>query len=335
MGVDYSHQEKPTVGDGTAMGNSVLGYLSPRLRHLAGNITFSSINPQCGIATGGQAYCWGRNDSGQLGNGTFTSTSTPVPVSGGFNFATINTPMATTCGITTAGKAYCWGANLHGSLGNGSCSGSSTPVPVSGNLTFSPLSSSAEFVCGVTTSGAGYCWGNNQAGQLGNGGNTDSNVPVAVSGGHVFSTIKIGNASACGLTTSQDLYCWGINQNGQFGNGTTSLGSPVPVSAASGLKLVTFDAGAGYYCGLTVAGSAYCWGSGGQGQLGNGTTGFSDIPVPVSGGHSFVSISGGSAACGLTVEGAAYCWGPNTSGELGNPSGYPESNIPVRVFPPN
>ena len=302
---------------------------------VSGNLSFMSIVPGCGIAVGGQAYCWGRNDFGQLGNGTMTSSSSPTAVRGGLIFASINTPMATTCGVTTTGAAYCWGANAYGSLGNGSTTPSATPVRVAGNLILSSVSSSSEFACGVTTSGEGYCWGNNQSGQLGNGGTIESAVPVPVSGGHVFSKIKIGNASACGLTTSNDLYCWGINHSGEFGNGSTSSGSLTPVLAAGGLKLVTFDAGASSYCGLTAAGTAYCWGFGLQGQLGNGTTGFSYNPVPVSGGHTFISISAGLAVCGLTTEGAAYCWGPSTSGQLGNPTAYPESSVPVRVFPPN
>lgn len=302
---------------------------------VSGNITFSSITPGCGIAVGGQAYCWGRNDFGQLGNGTFTSSPSPTVVSGGLTFSSINSPMATTCGVTTGGSAYCWGANAHGSLGNGTTTMSATPVPVGGNLSFSSVSSSGEFACGVTTAGAGYCWGNNQFGQLGNGGTTNSAIPIPVSGGHIFSKIKIGNASACGLTTSNDLYCWGINHNGEFGNGSNSGESSTPVLAAGGLKLITFDAGSGSYCGLTASGSAYCWGFGLQGQLGNGTTGFSYTPVPVSGGHTFVSISAGISVCGLTTEGATYCWGSNNSGELGNPTAYPGSNIPVRVFPPS
>jgi alpha-tubulin suppressor-like RCC1 family protein len=302
---------------------------------VSGSFTFSSIVPGCGIAVGGQAYCWGRNDFGQLGNGTVASSPSPSAVNGGLIFASMNTPGATTCGVTTKGAAYCWGANAYGSLGNGSTTPSPIPVPVAGNLIFSSVSSSGEFACGVTTSGKGYCWGNNQFGQLGNGSTINSAVPVPVSGGHVFSRIKIGNASACGLTTNNDLYCWGINHNGEFGNGSTSSGSSAPVLAAGGLKLITFDAGAGSYCGLIPTGAAYCWGFGLQGQLGNATAGFSYSPVPVSGEHTFVSISAGLAVCGLTTEGAAYCWGSNSSGELGNPTAYPQSTIPVRVFPPS
>src|SRR5712692_863116 len=66
----------------------------------------------CRLTTAGAAYCWGLNLSGQLGNGSTTSSSTPVAVSGGLTFAAVSTGYGHSCGLTTAGSAYCWGANF-------------------------------------------------------------------------------------------------------------------------------------------------------------------------------------------------------------------------------
>jgi alpha-tubulin suppressor-like RCC1 family protein len=74
-------------------------------------------------------------------------------------------------------------------------------------------------------------------------------------------------------------------------------------------------------CGLTIVSAAYCWGGNFFGQLGNGTTTQSLIPIAVSGGLSFAAVSAGFAhTCGLTSLGAAYCWGLNDFGQLGDSS---------------
>ena len=93
------------------------------------------------------------------------------------------------------------------------------------------------------------------------------------------------------------------------------------------------SAGARLSCGLTTSGAAYCWGD----ALGNGTPVASLVPVPVSGGLKFSSVSvgagnsfGGSYACGVTTDGTAYCWGENFAGQLGNGS-KDDSSVPVKV----
>jgi alpha-tubulin suppressor-like RCC1 family protein len=77
----------------------------------------------CGIVTSGAAFCFGSNGAGQLGNGTTTSSNSPVVVSGNLEFTNLAGGRSHTCGRTTSGAVYCWG-------GNGSNDQSSVPVPV-------------------------------------------------------------------------------------------------------------------------------------------------------------------------------------------------------------
>ena len=82
----------------------------------------------CGLTEGGNAYCWGRNSYGQLGDGTTMDRATPVKVAGGLTFATIQANGAHTCGATAAGATYCWGNNSDGQLGDGTTINRTEPV---------------------------------------------------------------------------------------------------------------------------------------------------------------------------------------------------------------
>jgi alpha-tubulin suppressor-like RCC1 family protein len=291
----------------------------------------------CGV-TAGKAYCWGFDSSGQLGNGTFGSSSftTRVAVVGGLEFAAVSAGCSHTCGVTPTGVAYCWGDNWYGQLGNGS-NGQSTvksqPVAVVGGLEFAAVSAGCLYSCGVTPTGVAYCWGANYSGQLGNGSagpDAVSNQPALVAGGLTFATVSAGTDHTCGVTTAGVAYCWGTNHSGELGNGsTTDSSTPVPV--AGGLTFTAASSGGQWYdeelgvssthsCGVTTTGAAYCWGGNLYGALGNGSMD-SSTPVPVVGGLTFAMVSAGTAySCGVTTAGTAYCWGVNDSGQLGNGS---------------
>jgi alpha-tubulin suppressor-like RCC1 family protein len=185
----------------------------------------------CGVTTAGAAYCWGSNASGQLGNGTTTSSAVPAAVDGGLAFAMVSAGGDATCGVTAAGAAYCWGSNASGQLGNGTNNNSAVPVAVGGGLVFRIVSAGGNHACGVTTAGAAYCWGSNANGQLGDGTTTNRLTPVTVVNGLSFALVVAGGGHSCGTTTGSVAYCWGDNSSGQLGDGTT-ITSPVPVKVA-------------------------------------------------------------------------------------------------------
>jgi alpha-tubulin suppressor-like RCC1 family protein len=117
-----------------------------------GGLTFTFVEPggvwafrehTCGLAPNGSAYCWGRNDFGQLGDGTTTDASTPTAVSGGLSFTSLSTHGEFACGLIANGQAYCWGHNDFGQLGNGTTTDSPVPVAVSGGLTFISIDAGA------------------------------------------------------------------------------------------------------------------------------------------------------------------------------------------------
>jgi alpha-tubulin suppressor-like RCC1 family protein len=113
----------------------------------------------CAVTTNNVAYCWGTNERGRLGNGTFNQPSlTPSRVRGGIRFRVVNAGAFSTCGITPDNVAYCWG--YRGSLGDGTMTDRRTPVPVVGGLLFRQVYVGPSFkTCAVTTGNAAYCWG--------------------------------------------------------------------------------------------------------------------------------------------------------------------------------
>jgi alpha-tubulin suppressor-like RCC1 family protein len=285
----------------------------------------------CALRSDGAAFCWGRNTSGQLGNGTQIPSAVPVAVSGDHAFDQLIVGDRVACGITTAGVAYCWGSNRSGRLGAGlsvTTLSSSVPVLVSGGHRFENLSVGLATTCGVATDGVTYCWGNNGFGTLGDGTHIPSNVPVAVinSASLGFVTVTTGFLNTCALDGAGAAFCWGHDQ-GRFGNGTPGSNSSTPISAASGRILATIKAGNFYFCGLGGSGGASCWGSDNlAGELGIGSLARPAVPTAVAGGLSFTSLdpndnnNSRAHTCGVTTTNDAWCWGSNEFGQLGGPS---------------
>ena len=104
-----------------------------------GALTFVQVSAgsehTCAISTDGQAFCWGRNTFGQLGDGTTTNSARPVPIVGGPQFGSIAAGVNHTCAVDLNNTAFCWGDGIHGKLGTGSLSAMEAPAPVAGAKT--------------------------------------------------------------------------------------------------------------------------------------------------------------------------------------------------------
>ena len=308
---------------------------------VAGGVAFVSLSAgafhTCAITTDGTAYCWGRNEDGQLGNGAadgFEHT-TPEAVLGGLTFSSVSAGSFHNCGLTTDGTAFCWGRNAGGQLGNDDADlrSRATPDPVGGGLIFESVGGGLNHSCGLTTDGTAYCWGGNLDGELGIGSadGTHHTTPEKISGGLVLASVSTDFIHNCGITAPGVTYCWGGNFGGQLGNGTTANAS-APVAISANLTFALVSAGRSHTCALTTEGTGYCWGGNGDGKLGNGGLADVSVPVAVSGGLSFSSVSaGGFHTCGLTTDAATYCWGANSDGQVGDGSTN-DRTTPVLVF---
>lgn len=142
-------------------------------------------------------------------------------------------------------------------------------------------------------------------------------------------SVSAGGDHNCVLDQSGQAYCWGEGSLGQLGDGT-ALDRFGPVAVGGGVSFAALEAGGTHTCGLTTTGEAYCWGSNFWRQIGAGTTGDAVCiggqacrltPTAVSGGFTFISLSGGTRnTCGVTNGNQAYCWGEGGFGALGTGS---------------
>ena len=304
----------------------------------------------CAVADG-QAYCWGGNFYGELGNNSTTDSAVPVAVDTSGVLAdktvtAISAGQSHACAVAD-GRAYCWGYNPWGQLGNNTTTNSTVPVEVdtSGVLagkTITAISAGASHTCAVAD-GQAYCWGFNAYGQLGNNSATDSAVPVPVAvdtsgvlAGKTITAISAGAYYTCVVADGR-AYCWGSNRSGQLGdNSTTDSAVPVAVDISGVLADKTVTAiSAGFFYACAVAdGHSYCWGRNRGGQLGNNSTTRSRVPVAVASGvlagKTVTAIAAGYWHTCAVADGQAYCWGNNFYGQLGNNS-TTYSRVPVAV----
>ncbi|HEX9052484.1 MAG TPA: hypothetical protein VF841_18300 [Anaeromyxobacter sp.] len=244
----------------------------------------------CALA-GGSLWCWGGNESGQLGDGTFVPRTAPVAVALGSlsgQATAVSNGDRHTCALV-AGGVWCWGAAGSWQLGNGSTTNQPAPVQAQGLQTgATAIAAGAAHACAVVSapSPALECWGSNSQGQAAGGDASSLTVqrpaPVALAGIAAPSAVAAGSAHTCALDgASGAVTCFGADDASQLSGPPTARGQvevPLPSPAAA------LAAGYDHACALLRDGGIVCWGANGRGQLGRGTaTAAEGVPAAVSG----------------------------------------------------
>ncbi|MCH7698846.1 MAG: hypothetical protein IH865_07910 [Chloroflexi bacterium] len=289
----------------------------------------AGFSHSCAAMAGGGVKCWGRNHTGQLGDGTFLDRDTPVDVGGlSDSIVEVSASFWHTCALNSSDGLECWGANFSGQLGDGTQLNRTQAVDVSGMTSgVAAVELGYQHSCAILLAGTVRCWGDGALRQLGT--NVDqSSLPLDVTGINDVISISGGDQHTCAVTAAGSVYCWGFNLFGRLGDGTgiNFSARPVPVLPL-GSSAVTITSGLGSFadgpfnCVVTTASAAKCWGDNTYGQLGRGLGTGGTTPLEVSGlgsGTVDVSTSGTSRhACAVTSAGGVRCWGINGAGQLG------------------
>ncbi|MBI4499734.1 MAG: hypothetical protein HY700_01110, partial [Gemmatimonadetes bacterium] len=291
-----------------------------------GVVTFTYIGTgrthSCGLTTGSQAYCWGANQYGQLGDGSTAPRPTPsTPVNTGQFFTQISVGDEHACGRTSANQIYCWGYGLNGQLGNGGTGNNLSPSPISSAVSFASVAAGGLMTCGLTSTGTGYCWGDNTYGGLGTGSTSASPslTPVQMSGGQTWATVTPGFDFGCGRTTANAGFCWGHNLSGQLGIGnSTTTATITAITGSLTWSSIQTSRNEGT-CAVTTANIGYCWGYGFYGQIGDGGFANRTSPTPINTAVPFSVVQPGDLhTCAIATNNSGFCWGNNEYGQAGN-----------------
>lgn len=284
----------------------------------------------CALAANGTVRCWGDNSRAQLGESAITPRrTTPTEVAGLAGVTQIALGGQHTCALMSNGTVKCWGANHAGQCGTGATSESlASPTSVVGLSGVLEIAAGFVHTCARVADGSAYCWGENGELQLGDTTTTDRPRPTRVPDVAGVTDIAAGANHTCIVDTSGAPRCWGGNQYGQVIAGGYDQ-EPYPVAPLYGnghAASVTL----GYYhtCARMTDGTAQCWGSNQNGQLGGGGADAAHQHAQVTGLTTAVEIAcGASHSCVRLEDGGVSCWGANNIGQLGDGT-LQESTVP-------
>ena len=312
----------------------------------------------CGyVDNKGKVYTFGRNDDGQLGDGTGIDRYVPKCISdieenilNGKKIVSVavNRYGGTVYTLGEDGKIYAWGYNGKGNVGDGTVEDKLEPVCIS-NIVESPLynikikkifntGSYRASMYALDESGKVYAWGENELGQLGDGTKEDKHIPVCISDNSILKgknieEIIVDGTLKCVYAIDSDgkVYIWGKNFYGNLNNGNTKpiCISDIQDNAFQGRRITKIVTGENYNTTMEYAidenGKLYVWG---DGVIGDGVNNKSDIPICISDiednilyGKRIeeVYFSNGNTFA-ISEDNKLYAWGYNRYGDIGDGS---------------
>lgn len=299
---------------------------------LAGAVDLASgIGHSCALLDMGEVRCWGRNESGALGDGSTAHRATPVTVGTGTGplsgVAGLGAGGLHTCARLQDGSAACWGFNGSGQLGSGDIANHHDATPVAGLSDVAEIAAGLQHTCARVDDGRVFCWGSNSLGQLGRGAGGPSISPVPVTGIDDAVALAARGDHTCVVRAGGEAWCWGSNEDRQLGNGNAPT-SDVPLRVTHVDDVNAIAAGLFNTCAVHDGGKVRCWGENNDSQSGPG----SGADLELDGVARELAL-GSDHGCARLDDGSAWCWGRNGQAQLGTGvAGVEHRTSPVDVL---
>jgi len=222
-----------------ALGDNTITHKSSPVQTIAFGINWKQVD--CGsyhtaaIKTDGTLWCWGYNNSGQLGDNTVAHKSSPIQtIAYGTNWKQVSTGITLTAAIKTDGTLWCWGQNTNGRLGDNTGGSKSSPVQtITFGTNWKQVACGRSHTAAIKTDGTLWCWGENDSGGLGDNTIIDKSSPVQTTTyGTNWKQVDCGYRYTTAIKNDGTLWCWGRNQFGGLGDNTIIYkSSPVQTTA--------------------------------------------------------------------------------------------------------
>ena len=261
-----------------------------------------------GIKTDNTLWAWGSNDSGQLGDGTFTAR--PVPTLVGSGFAKVAAGTRSAAALKADGSLWSWGEGS-----TDPTTGQTAKIPVKRGDGFTSLALGGDSGFAVKNDQTLWAWGDNLYSTFGDGSTQASSGLKQVQTG--VSQVAAGALNASYVKSDGSLWVAGDNRNGQLGQGEL-IARTSPVLVGSGYATVSNSADGTTTWATKADGSLWAWGNNSGGLYGNGTRVSATTPLQVRNELGYTAVAGGGQhALSLNRNGVLEAWGQNSFGQLG------------------
>jgi hypothetical protein len=237
-------------------------------------------NHSLAIKKDGSLWAWGRNDYGQLGDGTNTDRPAPVRIGSATDWLSVSTGADHTLALKKDGSLWAWGRNNGGQLGDGTNTDRSSPIRIGSATDWLVVSAGDSFSLALEKDGSLWAWGWNNFGQLGDGTRANRSNLTRIGSANDWLTVRAGGGQSLAIKKDGSLWAWGRNDYGQLGDGTNT-DRPSPARVGSATDWLAVSAGGYHSLVLEKDGSLWAWGGNTGGQLGDGTNTDRFSPVRV------------------------------------------------------